>query len=164
MNTVPTRINKRVFIDINFYTFTQRVPENFRGGRSSPAKIWLRCILGILELQRRSCVDGILQQRELISKPSEFSRHMRARRCLQITYGLIEGIDFRQANAGTAIGSAHNGRICPCGQVEHECRFHAIWRRESILLDIDSVNIILPVVVARDGSASRVVDRQRGIA
>ena len=76
----------------------------------------------------------------------------------------MEGIDFGQANACTAIGSAHDGGICSCGQVKHECRFRRIWRCESIPLNVDRINIILPVVVARDGSASLVVDCQYGIA
>src|SRR6267378_7791662 len=76
----------------------------------------------------------------------------------------MENVDFGQANACNVIGSAHDGGISSRGQVKHECRFQRIWRRESILLDVDRVNIVLPVVVGCDDRASRVVDRQYGIA
>jgi hypothetical protein len=63
MNAATTTISEHVFISINFYTFYfRRVPEDFRRGRSSPAKIWMKCIfLGFSNSNAGHGVDGILQ-------------------------------------------------------------------------------------------------------
>src|SRR5262249_43228864 len=77
---------------------------------------------------------------------------------------LLERINFYQANACAAVGSALDGGISSGRQVKHERRFQRIWRRESILLDINPVDIVLPVVVAGDNGASRIDDCEYRIA
>src|SRR2546423_1118736 len=69
----------------------------------------------------------------------------------------MQCVDFGQANACAAIGSAYNGCVRACGQVKHEGRFRRIWWCESIFPDVNRVNIILPVVVGCDESTRRIV-------
>ena len=43
MMMAPTTISEHIFIGVNFLKFCPiRLPENFRRGCSSPAKIWMR--------------------------------------------------------------------------------------------------------------------------
>jgi hypothetical protein len=62
----------------------------------------------------------------------------------------MEAVDFSQANSCTAIGARYHGGVRSGWQVKHECRFQCIWWRKSILLDVRRINIVLPVIVARN--------------
>src|SRR5205823_1973198 len=127
-----------------------------------------------MPLQLRFLTNTGRKFRRIPREVSFEAANVSARRLTSRKYGLapivdgcgllIERIDFYQSNACTAVGSALDGGISSGRQVQHECRFQRIWRCECLLLDVDGVNIVLPVVVARDHSAARVVDRQFWIA
>jgi hypothetical protein len=72
----------------------------------------------------------------------------------------MEGVDF----GCQRLPAAHlRWRYTILRQAEHDADSRGSCGA-SASSDVDRVNIVLPVVVAGDGSANRVVDRQLGIA
>src|SRR4029453_16142475 len=65
----------------------------------------------------------------------------------------MESVNLDQGVAGTAVGSAYNGGVCPCRQAKHDCRFKSIWRCKAVALHVESMIAILPIIVSPDNKS-----------